>query len=146
MNKMQKTRLGVSVGILGAVLYLGTYFSGWIALLLLGGYILLFEENPWLKRCAVKAAALLLTFELVINVIEIIPEIMNICFYFMQIFNKIIRYEKLTIIVDFVKSTLQIIEKILFVLLGIKAIHQGTVRIPIVDSLVDKYMDRPQQD
>ena len=59
---MQKTRLGISVGMLGATIYLSGLFGGYVAILLLAGYSLLFEENIWLKKSAVKAVALLLFF------------------------------------------------------------------------------------
>lgn len=142
---MQKTKLGVSLGILGTAVYFSAFFSGWIALILLGGYILLFEENPWLKKCVIKAAILCLGFDLVINLVEIIPELMNMCYFLGQVFNKFIQYEKLTNVINFIKSGFMLLEKILFILLGIKAMHQGTIRLPIVDSLMDKYMDRIQE-
>lgn len=42
---MQKTRLGISVGMLGAAIYLTGLFSGYLVAVLLTGYVLLFEEN-----------------------------------------------------------------------------------------------------
>lgn len=56
---MEKTKLGISIGLLGA----GMYFAGLagaLPALLLAGYVLLREENSWLKRMAVKAAAIVL--------------------------------------------------------------------------------------
>ena len=43
---MQKTRLGTLDRVLGAALYLTAFFGGIIPVLLLAGYVLLFEENP----------------------------------------------------------------------------------------------------
>lgn len=45
---MQKTRLGISVGMLGAAIYLTGLFSGYLVVVLMVGYVLLFEENSWL--------------------------------------------------------------------------------------------------
>ena len=50
---MQKTRLGISVGMLGAAIYLTGLFSGYVVAVLMAGYVLLFEENSWLRRSAV---------------------------------------------------------------------------------------------
>ncbi len=46
---MQKTKLGVSVALMGAALYFLGLFSGYVALIILAGYVLLMEENVWLK-------------------------------------------------------------------------------------------------
>ena len=52
---MQKTRLGISVGMLGAAVYLTGLFSGYLVAILMAGYVLLCEENGWLKRSVIKA-------------------------------------------------------------------------------------------
>lgn len=49
---MEKTKLGVSVGIFGAFLYVAALFGGYIAITLLAGYVLLMESNEWLKKTA----------------------------------------------------------------------------------------------
>ena len=60
---MQKTRLGISVGLLGAATYFAGLFSGLLAALLLAGYVLMFEENEWLRRSVVKAITLTILFQ-----------------------------------------------------------------------------------
>ena len=47
---MQKTKIGISVGVMGAVMYFASLFGGYIPMLLLAGYIFLREENIWLSR------------------------------------------------------------------------------------------------
>ena len=42
---MQKTKLGISVGMLGAVLYFMGIFSGYLLVAILAAYVLLYEEN-----------------------------------------------------------------------------------------------------
>lgn len=46
---MQKTRLGISVGLMGFITYFGCCFGGYIAAILLFGYILLVakESGGW---------------------------------------------------------------------------------------------------
>jgi hypothetical protein len=51
---MQKTKFGISVVMMGAAIY----FLGLInilGLLVVGGYVLLFESNVWLKKRVIKA-------------------------------------------------------------------------------------------
>lgn len=59
---MQKTKLGISAGLLGAVLYFMGIFSGYLLVVLLAAYVLVYEENGWLKQSAVRAVAILLVF------------------------------------------------------------------------------------
>ena len=50
---MQKTKLGLTVGLVGAGLYFLGLFS-FIPAFLLAAYVLLMEDNEWLKKTAVK--------------------------------------------------------------------------------------------
>ena len=70
---MQKTRLGISVGMLGAAIYLTGLFSGYVVAVLMAGYVLLFEENSWLRRSAVKAVSLMVFFSFITVLINLIP-------------------------------------------------------------------------
>ena len=70
---MQKTRLGISVGLLGAAIYFMGLFSGYLLAVLLAGYVLLFEENSWLRKNAVKAMSVMAVFSLLITVLNSFP-------------------------------------------------------------------------
>lgn len=74
---MQKTKLGVSVAVLGAAMYFTGLFSGYIVAVVLAGYILLMEENEWLKKTAVKAVALMIAFSLLSTLLGLIPGVIN---------------------------------------------------------------------
>lgn len=74
---MQKSKLGVSVALMGAALYFLGLFSGYVALIILAGYVLLMEENVWLKKTAVKSVALLMLFSLILSVLGLIPSLVN---------------------------------------------------------------------
>lgn len=52
---MEKTKLGVSIGLLGAGIFAAALFGGYVATIVLAGYVLLMETNEWLRRAAVKA-------------------------------------------------------------------------------------------
>ena len=86
---MEKTKLGVSVGIFGAFLYVAALFGGYIAITLLAGYVLLMESNEWLKKTAVKAVATLACFSflsllvgLIPDAVDVITEVFNVFFNF----------------------------------------------------------------
>ncbi len=137
---MQKTRLGISVGMLGAAIYLSGLFGGYVAILLLAGYTLLFEENIWLKKSAVKAVALLLFFSFLSVIIQFIPDVLDLARNITAIFDDMFGMTALDYIVSAIVGIIDIVKKILFLLLGIKALSQGTVTVPVVDNLINKYM------
>ena len=45
-----------------------------------------------------------------------------------------------TNLINAIVAVLNIIQKLLFLGLGMSALSQGTIAVPIVDNLVDKYM------
>lgn len=138
---MQKTRLGITVGLLGAAIFFSSIFSGQLVAIILAGYVLLFEENAWLKRSAVKAVVLMMGFSLLVTSLNLIPNLLdfmnNIAIIFNGSFNIVIVNKIILALVNGVG----IVEKVLFIALGVKALNQGTVVIPAIDTFISKYMD-----
>lgn len=137
---MQKTKLGISVGLLGAAIYFTGLFSGYLVAVILAGYVLLCEDNEWLRKSAVKAVALMVFFSLLTILVNLIPDIIGCLDNLFGMFGGKFSINVLTCIVNMVVSALDIIKKILFVGLGIKALDQGTIAFPVVDRLINKYM------
>lgn len=137
---MQKTRLGITVGLLEASIYFTGLFGGFLVAVVLVGYSLMFEENEWLKRNAVKAIALMIFFAMLSAVVNLIPDTISFINYVAGIVGGYVNAEMLSSITSAIVSAIGISEKILFIVLGIKALNQGTVAVPIVDKLIDKYM------
>lgn len=138
---MQKTRLGISVGLLGAALFLSCLFGGYTIAIILAGYILLFEENAWLKKATVKGIALMFGFAFISSVIYLIPNAITFIDSICNVFGGDFYISFVSNIIDVIDNALGIAEKLLFIVLAIKAFNQGTVKIPVIDSLVNKYMD-----
>lgn len=137
---MQKTKLGISVGLLGAALLLACLFGGYLVAVVLAGYILLFEENAWLRKTAVKGVALMFALSLISSLIGFIPNAINLIDEICALFNGNFYIAFVSNLVTLINTVLVIVEKVLFILLGIKALNQGTIKIPVIDPLVEKYM------
>lgn len=137
---MQKTKLGISVGLLGAAIYFTSLFSGYLVPVILTGYVLLFEENDWLRKNAVKAVSLTVFFSFVIVVINLIPNTISFINYIVSIFGGNFHIAFISNLVNAVTSAIDIIEKVLFIGLGLKALNQGSISVPVVDKLINKYM------
>lgn len=138
---MQKTKLGITVGSLGAITFFAGFFGGYLVAIILAGYVLMFEENAWLKRSVVKAIVLLAFFSVTIAIINVIPDVIGFIGNVASVFSGHFAIAKVNQIVTVLVSGLNIIEKVLFLGLGIKALSQGTIVIPFIDKKVSKYID-----
>lgn len=135
---MQKSKLGISVALIGAALYFLGLFSGYLAVILLAGYVLLMEENVWLRKTAVKSVALLVFFSLILSVLNLVPSLVNFIDDIFNIFGGNFAIRFLTNIISMLRSGINLIQVVVFLILGLKALNQGTVRIPLIDKMVDK--------
>lgn len=138
---MQKTKLGITVGALGAITYFAGFFSGYLVAIVLAGYVLLFEENAWLKRSVVKAIVLMTFFSVLVAIINLIPDVIGFIANIASVFNGHFAIAKVSQIITVLVSGINIFEKVLFLGLGIKALSQGTIVIPFIDTKVSKYID-----
>jgi len=132
---MQKTKLGVSVGLLGAALY----FLGAMSLLpamILAGYVLLFESNEWLKKATVKMVVIVITFGILSVLLGMLGDVIS----FM---NLIIGWTGIQISFPLNLDTmlglvLSVIENLILIIMGILALSQGSLKIGFFDKVVDK--------
>ncbi|MGN0680958.1 MAG: hypothetical protein ACI4LY_02990 [Candidatus Fimisoma sp.] len=137
---MQKTKLGISVGLLGAALYFMGLFSGYLVAVLMAGYILLCEDNGWLRKAAVKAIAVMALFSFMSVVVNLIPNAISFIDYIVSMFGGNFHIAFISNLANAVVTALNIIEKLLLLGLGVKALNQGTIAVPVVDGLINKYM------
>lgn len=137
---MHRTKLGISVGLLGACVYLMGSFGGFLLTVFLVGYILLFEENEWLKKNAVKAVILMTCFTLAITVFNLIPSAISAINNIAGIFGGRVSVPRLTNVTAAIVDVIDIMEKVLLIALGVKALKQGSIAIPAVDRLINTYM------
>lgn len=140
-NIVQKTKLGITVGAFGAITYFTGFFSGYLVVIVLVGYVLLFEENAWLRRSVVKAIVLMTFFSVLLAVLNLIPDVIELTGNIALVFNGHFAIAKVSQIITVLVNGINIVEKVLFLGLGIKALSQGTIVIPFIDTKVSKYID-----
>ena len=134
-----KSKLGISVGLLGAGIYLVALFGGYPAVIVLAGYVLLVEENEWLKKSAVKAVALLMTISFAITLINLVPDLLSWISSLVSIFKGTFNYGVVSSVISLITKAIDIVRTCLFLLLGAKALNHGTVAISFVDKIINKY-------
>ena len=125
---------------LGAIIFFVCGFGGYIASIVLAGYVLLAEENIWLRKSAVKAVLLMVTFSIISTVVYFIPQIMTIINDVFEIFGGSFYPVFIYSLADIMQIVVSIVESILFIVLGLKAFDQGTLKVPLIDSIVNAYM------
>lgn len=138
---MQKTKLGISVGLMGFITYLACYFGGYIVAILLFGYILLVENNQWLRKTAVKALILTITFSVLPAIIQLIPDAIEFIGKIVSLFGGNFHASIITGIINLLTSAIGLVKAVLFILLGIKALSQGSITVPIIDDMTNKNTD-----
>ncbi len=138
---MQKTKLGISVGLMGFITYLACYFGGYIVAILLFGYILLVENNQWLRKTAVKALILTIAFSVLPAIIQLIPDAIEFIGKIVSLFGGNFHASIITGIINLLTSAIGLVKAVLFILLGIKALSQGSITVPIIDDMTNKNTD-----
>lgn len=137
---MQKTKLGISVGLLGASICFIALIGGFTPTMLLAGYVFLKEDNEWLRKCVLKAIAVLLVIAFCINVVGLVPDLLSWISSIVRVFNGKFDYAFISSMVSVINGALDITRTCLLLLLGVKALNQGTVNIPVIDGIISKYM------
>lgn len=137
---MQKTKLGISVGLMGAIVYFAGLFGGYLVSLIVLGYVLLVEDNPWLRKTSVKSIILLVTFSVISATIGLIPDFISFINNIFNVFGSYFSLSVLTNILAVITSALSILKTVVFLVLGLKALNQGTLNIPVVDNITNNNM------
>ena len=136
---MQKTKLGISVGLLGAALYF-MGLLGIIPLVIIAGYVLLFEENEWLKKTAVKAVAVVVFFSILSSCVGLASNSTSFLNDTVLLFNGTIDIAWLSRILSMCRTVLSFTQTLFLLMLGFKALNQGSVKLGPVDKTINKHM------
>jgi len=136
---MLKTRLGLPANIVAAVMYLVALFGGgYLAPLVLAGYILLFEDLNLVRRAAVKSIALLLAVSVINFVVYLIPDFMNMIQDLLYVFDEGLDTSVLDGLCAFTMDMVNIAKNVFLALLGVMALFSKSIDIKPLNKLADK--------
>lgn len=135
---MQKAKLGVSIGLLGAAAYFLTYFSGYLVAVLFAGYVLLCEEDEWLKKTCVQAIVLALGFDVLLRVIGLLPDLLAWIDSVVNVFNRTFNYSIVSRVLSVFTRAINLIETCVFLVLGCAAFKKVKIFIPGIDKMMDQ--------
>ena len=136
---MQKTKLGVSVGLLGAAVYFCGVLS-LLAMIVIAGYILIAEDNIWLRKSAVKAVVIYVAFAVIDTIFSFGSEIFGFLNVIIGWTDSSFYFRYPWHLDSLIQNALDAIEILLFLVLGFKALSQRTIKVGPADNCVNKHM------
>ncbi len=142
---MLKTKLGVSIALVGAAMYfLGAY--SFIPAVLLAGYVLIAEQNEWLKRQAAKMIGVVLLFGILSIAVSWLDDVVGVLNIIIHWFDKGASYlsipANLTSLCQYIIS---LSKEIFLIVMGFMALGMKNVKLGAIDKLLDKFMSNNQQ-
>lgn len=135
---MQKTKLGLSVTFVAACLYFFGLFST-IPAVLLVAFVLLKEDDEWLKKMAVKALVLVLVFWVAGILLTAINDVFSMLSVIVGWFGagRVSVPLNLTSLISY---ALDIVEILVMVVLGLQALKHDSMSLGPIDGMVDSAM------
>lgn len=125
---------------LGAAICFSGLFGGYLLTGVLVGYVLLFEENIWLRKSAVKTFTLMVGFSLISAVVGLLPSVIRVIDNIFMMFGGYFTAAFATNFLAAVLTLVDMVKTILLLVMGMKAVTQGTVAMPVIDNLINKHM------
>lgn len=135
---MEKSKLGISVCLLGMIVFL-TGYLGITALALVAGYILLKEENETLRKYAVYSIVIYIAFMLVSLCLGALGTVLDIINFRSWMYDSTI-YSVIRSILSTIGSIVSLAEKAVFGLLALCALLGKPVKFGTLDKLIEKHM------
>ena len=136
---MYKTKFGISVGLMGAIVcFLGAVVGIQWYLLGIVAYILVKEDNEWLRRLTIKVVVLLVASAVITT---LVPYLFSFIYDIIDIFKDDIDMRDITwpnVFSTYITKYIKIIIDVILILAGLKALKQKHFSIQPVDNLISK--------
>lgn len=134
---MQKTKLGLKTTVVGAIAYLGFLFGGYVAGLLILGYVLLIEEDTTLKVSALTALLVTLAASLINAVIGLLPDAVNVLESLLSVFKEHLSVAFLDNLYAFFARLISLLKTVAMLFLAGMCLLNKPVQLPFIKKLFD---------
>ncbi|NGZ76356.1 hypothetical protein [Saccharibacillus alkalitolerans] len=135
---MEKSRVGISVGLLAA----GVYFLAMVnttALIIAAGYVLLFESNEWLKKSALKAVVVAIAFALVAMIVPLGSSILGVFGGIGALFGGSGYLAWPLGLSSILTGVISVAQIIVLGTLGLRALRQNELKLSKIDELIERH-------
>ena len=143
---MQKTKLGMSVNLLAALVCLSPLVGGYVVMFGLALYILLAEKDEWLKKTAVKVLAVVFLFGAANVVLGLIPDVISVIDSIFGIFNRSFEIRFVNRLIYAVENILSFLRTILLIAMSLMALGQKAPEFKPVEDMVEKHTEFSDED
>lgn len=138
---MQKTKLGISVALMGAGLYFMGIFS-FIPAFLLAAYVVLFEESAWLKRNAIRMVVIVTGFYVLLTGVDMLQEIWGVVNSILGWIPFLNLHFSFPLNLDSIANNIiSFLENLVLLLSGFKALSGNMIKVDFADKLLSKHLD-----
>ncbi|MCM1105132.1 MAG: hypothetical protein NC409_13635 [Clostridium sp.] len=141
---MLKTKLGISIALVGAAMYFLGALS-FIPAVLLAGYVLIAEQNEWLKRQAAKMIGVVVVFGLLSIAVGWIDDIVSILNIIVRWFDKDVYLSVPANLTSLCQYIISVVKEVFLLVMGFMALGMKNVKLGVVDKQLDKFMGNGQQ-
>lgn len=141
---MLKTKLGVSIALVGAAMYFLGAIS-FIPAVLLAGYVLIAEQNEWLKRQAAKMIGVVVFFGLLSIAVGWIDDFVYILNIIVRWFDNSVYLSVPANLTTLCQYIISLAKEIFLLVMGFMALGMKNVKLGVVDKQLDKFMNNNQQ-
>ena len=135
---MEKTKLGLSAGVLSVIVILLFQFGGYTVGLLALGYVLLCEKDETLRVTAVTALLVSLAYSVLNMVIGLIPNIVSLFESMIAIFNGYVNLNFVHNVSNFLSIILSLARTAVYIILGVMAGLGKPILLPAVKKLLEQ--------
>lgn len=140
---MLKTKLGISIALVGAAMH----FLGAISFtpaVLLAGYVLIAEQNEWVKRQAAKMIGVVVLFGLLSIAVGWIDDVVGVLNIIVRWFNSDVYLSVPANLTNLIRYIISIVKEVLLLVMGFRALGMKNVKIGLIDKPLDKFMSNEQ--
>lgn len=141
---MLKTKLGISIALVGAAMYFLGALS-FIPAVLLAGYVLIAEQNEWLKRQAAKMIGVVVVFGLLSIAVGWIDDVVSILNIIVRWFDKDVYLSVPANLTSLCQYIISVVKEVFLLVMGFMALGMKSVKLGVVDKQLDKFMGNGQQ-
>ena len=143
-KKMLKTKLGISIALVGAAMYFLGAIS-FVPAMLLAGYVLIVEQNEWLKRQAAKMIGVVVVFGLLSIAVGWIDDVVYMLGIIVRWFSKDTYLSVPANLTTLCQYIITLAKEVFLLMMGFMALGMKNVKLGIVDKQLDKFMSNNQQ-
>lgn len=140
---MLKTKLGISIALVGAAMYFLGAFS-FTPAVLLAGYVLIAEENDWVKRQAAKMIGVVLLFALLSIAVGWIDDVVSVVNIIVRWFNPDVYLSVPANLTSLCRYIISLAKEVLLLVMGFRALGMKSVKLGFIDRPLDKFMSNEQ--